>query len=500
MGYHFRGREQAVPEEIRRWADAGVWKLVEVVEQVDVSGFEQDYRADGSGGQPYDPRLMLVSVWWCYQHGVRGPQEIARSCREQVSLRMVWGREQVPSAATFRRFIGGHPQGWQRVQVVSVALCAQAGLVDVTTTATDSTPVDSPAGLSTVESGARLTVAVAQLNERLVALRAEAAQAAQQGCVELLCDKLRRAEARLLNRLARLRAAEAQARARDAQAEAIHPHAEQIWVGRIERHEHTLAQMIARQQQAVEAYQAKVAAGHKPRGGPPCTPEQHAHIRAKTAALARAREKLAAARAHPTRRRLATRVAPADPQARIVKGKNTTTWVLGLLLTLTVALGQVILAGILSPLGNDAGGLHPNLAAAAACAQQAGITQIPLHHLADGGFASEQTFTTASPFGGQLYINVPTDDQTRHPSSATAARHHMAERLHSEQGQRIYRLRAPTIEPVFAHLLRTDRRLHTHGPAQHTEILAITSAYNIGKYLRYRHARTRPRQLTQTAH
>ena len=139
MGYHFRGREQAVPEEIRRWADAGVWKLVEVVEQIDVSGFERDYRADGSGGQPYDPRLMLVSVWWCYQHGIRGPQEIARSCREQVSLRMVWGRERVPSAATFRRFIGGHPQGWQRVQVASVALCARAGLVDVTTTATDST-------------------------------------------------------------------------------------------------------------------------------------------------------------------------------------------------------------------------------------------------------------------------------------------------------------------------------------------------------------------------
>jgi hypothetical protein len=40
------------------------------------------------------------------------------------------------------------------------------------------------------------------------------------------------------------------------------------------------------------------------------------------------------------------------------------------------------------------------------------------------------------------------------------------------------------IEPVFAHLLRADRHLHSRGDAAHTETLAMITAYNAKKYLR----------------
>jgi len=107
------------------------------------------------GGQPYDPRLMLVPGWWCYQHDVRGPEDMARACREWVSLRVVWARDQTPSSGAFRRFIGGHPQGWRRIQASTVACCTRLGLVAMSATATDSTPMAAPAAAMARHSNPR---------------------------------------------------------------------------------------------------------------------------------------------------------------------------------------------------------------------------------------------------------------------------------------------------------------------------------------------------------
>jgi hypothetical protein len=248
--------------------------------------------------------------------------------------------------------------------------------------------------------------------------------------------------------------------------------------------------MTARQHQAVAVYQEKVAAGHKPRGPAPRPVGQHPHIQQKQQALHRAPSRLAAAQARTGRPAPTGQANITDPDSRVLKGKNTTTWVLGGLLTLTVAIGQIILAAVLSPAGNDYGGLLPNLAAAGTCCQHAGITQPFGHHLADAGFASHQVFTTEPPIGGTLLVAVTNEhDQTRDP--ATTPPHHaraqMAQRLATPEGRALYRRRTPMIEPVFAHLLRTDRHLHTRGTRQHTEILALTTSYNAGKYLRTRH-------------
>ena len=275
MGYHFRGQEQAVPEEILQWADPEIWRLAKLVEQIDMSGFLGDYCDDGWGGQPYDPRLMLVSVWWCYQHGTRGPQDIARACREQVSLRVLWARARTPSSATFRRFIGGHSEGWRRVQASSVACCARLGLVDMSVTATDSTPIAAPVALSTVMSAARLTVLIDQTAQDLHEVRRRAAEAADQGMVDDCCQRLRREEMRLPHRLGRLRAAEDLARTRTEEIHDDHPPPERVWARHVADHQQGLTEMIAKQQEAVDAYQAKVTAGDPPRAR---HPEPHGTI------------------------------------------------------------------------------------------------------------------------------------------------------------------------------------------------------------------------------
>lgn len=494
MGQRFRGPQEPLPERVLGWVDPVVFRLVELAARVDVSGFDEGYRADGRGGVRYDPRLMLVTVWWCHRQGLRGPQDMARACREQVSLRAVWQRDQVPSAAALRRFVGGHPAGWQRVSVSLLACCDAAGLVDVSLTATDSTPMAAPAALSRTLSSAQITVLIDEAERQLAALREQLADLADEdvaGFVEHGCGPLRRAEQLLLVRLDRLRRAEAVARER---AEPRRDQ-EQDRVARcrrrVDQHAAELAAMIERQARAVAVYQEKVAAGSKPRGPAPRSPEQHPHIRQKTESLHKARVRLAAAeQAGPggSRDGPAARASITDPDSRILKGKNTVRWVLGRLLTVTVAVGQIIVAALLSPAGNDYDGLLPNLAATAAHCRQAGITAGFGHHLADAGFASAHALTSPAPIDGELLIAVTSEhDQTRGRTRTTHTEHRrqMAARLNTTEGQALYRRRTPMIEPVFAHLLRTDRRLHTRGPTQHTEILAMTTSYNAVKYLKH---------------
>lgn len=478
------------------WADAEIFRWVQFVGRLDMSGFELDLRSDGVGGVPYDQRLMLVTVWWCYRQQIRSPQRMAVHCRESVSLRMVWQRDRVPSASALRRFVSGHLEGWRRLEVSLLKVCDEAGLVDVSVTATDSTPMAAPAALSKMATAPEITILIDQVQQQLAGLRARIARSAAEDPDGFLddCARTHRAEQLLLVRLQRLRTAETAARQRLDEI-TVRGRGTLVsvrrWQARVDKHRAELTAMTASQQQACDAYQAKVAAGRKPRGTAPRQPADHPHIRDKTEALRRAQARLDTARATPAdqiREGPAAHVSTTDPGSRILKGKpNTAPWILGGLLTLTVAVGQIILAGLLSPHGNDHPGLLPNLTKTAANCHAAGITRPFGHHLADNGFASNTLFTTAPPAGGTLLVSVTNNHdhiRGRQPAAVSEARQHMAARLATPEGRTLYARRSPMIEPVFAHLLRTDRHLHTRGTGQHTETLALTTAYNAHKYLR----------------
>jgi hypothetical protein len=414
---------------------------------------------------PYDPRLMLVTVWWCHHRQWRSPQEMARACREQASLRVVWQRERVPSAACLRRFVQGHRVGWERVADSLIRVSDQAGLIDVSLTATDSTPVTAAAALSKTMTAPRITAAVDEVRRELADLHQRRQAMAEQddldAFIEHGCGDLIRAEQLLLVRLRRLEQAETAARDRGRQ---LPPRQQQKIIrqrDRVDALTTELAEMTRRQQHRYDTYQAAAAAGRPLRGGPPCLPGQHIRIREKQQILDNARRRLARTDTRTARDGPTARANITDPHPRILKGKpNTPAWILGWLLTITVISGQFILAGLLSCHGNDAHGLLPNLTAAAARCHQAGITAPFVHHLADGGFTTPDPATIT----GTTLIAVTRND--------------------TPHDQHLYARRSPMIEPVFAHLLRTDRHLHSRGDHAHTEALAMTTSYNAAKYLR----------------
>jgi transposase len=499
MVYHFRGPQEPTPELMEETADHDptLWHLLDLVDQLDLSGFERSYRADGSGGQPYDPRLMLVSVWWCYQRGTRSPAAIARECHTQIPLRVLWGRTRTPSRSTVERFIQQHSRGWKQINIALLKACDQAGLIDVSTTATDSTPIAAPAALTANLSRARIRLAISETQQQLTEVTAQVQQLGLQarhgdttGFIDQGCDTLLRQEHQLRRQLTRLHMAEAIADQREQDRPSRSP-PQQTLMRRIEHHHRGLAAMTTAQRQACDIYQTKVATGRKPRGPAPRQPEDHPNIRIKRAALDKALSKLAAL--PPATNPAPTRANLTAPHSRILKGKNTTTWVQGDLLTITVGAGQVILAAELPDAGNDHNTLHPHLNIVADNCRQAGIAGPMLHHLADAGYASETVFTTPAPTGGTLYIAVTNEyDQTSTKPPTTSGtgtgtgtgRQQMTDRLTTTEGNAIYRRRSLMIEPVFAQLLRTDRHLHTRGTAKNNEVIALITAHNANKYLR----------------
>jgi hypothetical protein len=72
------GREQAflMPPSLLDWVpgDHLVWTILDAVEEMDLSAFYTDYRADGHGRPAYDPRMMVALLRYAYARVATAPR------------------------------------------------------------------------------------------------------------------------------------------------------------------------------------------------------------------------------------------------------------------------------------------------------------------------------------------------------------------------------------------------------------------------------------------
>jgi transposase len=85
------GREQQflMPPSLLDWVpeDHLVWSILASVEELDLSAFYADDRADGHGRPAYDPAMMVALLLYAYAKGNRSSRGIERECREDVAYR-----------------------------------------------------------------------------------------------------------------------------------------------------------------------------------------------------------------------------------------------------------------------------------------------------------------------------------------------------------------------------------------------------------------------------
>jgi transposase len=154
MGPRFRRVERdqqfLLPPDVREWLPVGHPALfvVEVVSELDLSGFVDGYRSSRDRGRPaYHPEVMVGILLYASMTATMSSRRIEQLLATDVGFRVVAANER-PDHGTICRFLARHGDGLQAVFAQVVALAAQAGLVDVTMVAVDGTTMAGDASLS----------------------------------------------------------------------------------------------------------------------------------------------------------------------------------------------------------------------------------------------------------------------------------------------------------------------------------------------------------------
>jgi len=104
------------------------WFVLDVVAELDLTGFLSGYRADGRGGAAYDPAMMLAVLIYAYCTGERSSRRIEHRLVEDVAFRVVAANQQ-PDHATIARFRATHETVIAALFGQVPAVCVKQGLL-----------------------------------------------------------------------------------------------------------------------------------------------------------------------------------------------------------------------------------------------------------------------------------------------------------------------------------------------------------------------------------
>ena len=120
MGYNFipvdRDQLYLLPPSIKDWLpeDHVAFFVLDVVEEIDLTGIYSDYRPDGWGASAHEPAMMTALLVYAYCVGVRSSRQIERACHFDVAFRVI-AANQTPDHTTISRFRARHEQALARV-------------------------------------------------------------------------------------------------------------------------------------------------------------------------------------------------------------------------------------------------------------------------------------------------------------------------------------------------------------------------------------------------
>ena len=141
-----REQELLLPPSLREWLPENhlAWCVIDAVGEIDLAAFYSAYRADGWGRAAHEPAMMVALLLYAYAVGERSSRRIERHCEHDVAFRVI-AANRVPDHATIARFRVRHEAALAELFGEVLALCAEAGLVEVGVIAVDGTKVHANA-------------------------------------------------------------------------------------------------------------------------------------------------------------------------------------------------------------------------------------------------------------------------------------------------------------------------------------------------------------------
>src|SRR5438067_11229339 len=137
-----RGQRLLMPPDLSEWVpdDHVVWSILGAVDQLDLSAFYGVYRENGQGRAAYEPSMMVALLLYAYARGNRSSRGIERECREDVVYKLITAMG-VPDHSTIAEFRRRHERALGELFSEVLALCDEAGLVEVGVISIDGTKI-----------------------------------------------------------------------------------------------------------------------------------------------------------------------------------------------------------------------------------------------------------------------------------------------------------------------------------------------------------------------
>src|SRR5699024_4626781 len=164
--YRSVDRDQAflLPPDMRDWLPAEhlVWVVLDVIEQVDTSGFHRGRgrrKTSGAvvGRRGYDPDMLLGLLVYAYCVGERSSRGIESRCVTDVAFRVACAQD-VPDHSVISRFRARCCEQFSELFTQVLLVCAQAGMVDAGLIALEGTKVQANASVDANKTEDRLRV------------------------------------------------------------------------------------------------------------------------------------------------------------------------------------------------------------------------------------------------------------------------------------------------------------------------------------------------------
>jgi transposase len=434
------------PPSLHDWLPEGHLArfLLDVVSSLDLSAIYASYQEkDGRGQAAYAPEMMVRLLLYGYAKGVYSSRKIQTRTFEDLAFRYLSG-DQHPDHATIAEFRKRHLEALSGLFAQALLLCSEAGLVKLGHVSIDGTKIKANASKHKAMSYARMNETEARLKQEIDALlkqaeQTDAAEDAQYGRDKRgdeLPEELVRRESRLRKIQQAKAALEDEAREKAAQQRA---EVEQKLAERAEEEQRT---------------------GKKKGGRKPELPDSD---KAKPDDTAQYNFTDPESRIMPDG---ANTGVPSDRSSSL--GWNKGSFVQGYNAQIAVdSASQVIVAAEVTQETNDKKQLLPMLKQV-----EKNLGVMPEKTSTDTGYFSEANVTDESVKDVDLYVATGRDkhgdvvETSSDPPPADASpKEAMRQKLRTEAGRAVYKMRKAIVEPVFGQIkeVRGFRRFSLRG-------------------------------------